>query len=174
MGAPPTVDVDFRKWGDRPHYRFVAERLGTDDAGAWLGVRAGSTYTGPVCGTYRQDFALLVPNDDWWVASFDLSNELELYVDVVKPAVWLADDHVTMVDLDLDVIRYRDGRVVLDDENEFEEHRVLYSYPDDVVQRARETADMLMDAVARRLEPFGVASGSWMRRLSEDFGLRLR
>ena len=32
MGAQVTVDVDFRKWKDRPHYRFVAEQLGKDGA----------------------------------------------------------------------------------------------------------------------------------------------
>ena len=36
-----------------------------------------------------------------------------------------------MVDLDLDVIRMRDGRIILDDEDEFEEHQVRYAYPPD-------------------------------------------
>lgn len=161
MTARRVVDIDFRKWDGSAHYRFAADRLGADAAGTWLGVRAGTPFTGPRPGNYQRSFLMLIPTDQWWVATWGFSEELELYVDVATPAVWAADDHMTTIDLDLDVIRYRDGRVVLDDEEEFEKHRVLYSYPDDLVQTATSTARRLLDAVAQRREPFGSAADEW-------------
>ena len=38
-----------------------------------------------------------------------------------------------MVDLDLDVVLTRDGDLLLDDEDEFDQHRVTLGYPDDLV-----------------------------------------
>jgi protein associated with RNAse G/E len=108
---------------------------------------------------------MLIPDDEWWVATWDFSEELELYVDVATPAVWKAVDHVTAVDLDLDVIRFRDGRVVLDDEDEFAQHQVEFGYPDDVVIRAQATAEFLLDAVRLRTEPFGSAYELWQGKL---------
>ena len=53
-----------------------------------------------------------------------------------------------MVDLDLDVVRHRDSGVAeLLDEDEFLEHQRRYGYPDDVIHRGREAADLLLDAV---------------------------
>ena len=45
---------------------------------------------------------------------------------------------VTMVDLDLDVVRLRaDQRVLIVDEDEFAEHQVRYSYPAEVITAGR-------------------------------------
>jgi hypothetical protein len=66
------------------------------------------------------------------------------------------------VDLDLDVIRYRNGKVLLDDEDEFAEHQVTLGYPEDVIEKALATAKWLMDAVEQRREPFGAAGRPWL------------
>jgi uncharacterized protein len=166
MSARDVVDVDFRKWGGHPHYRFAADRLGDDSVGVWLAARSGAAYTGPVSGTYANDFLLVFPHDAWWAAAWSFSDEIELYVDIATPAVWPAADHVTAVDLDLDVIRFGNGDVVLEDEDEFEEHRLLYSYPDDLIERARATAVDVMSAVRDRREPFGHASDRWLRAMA--------
>lgn len=70
-----------------------------------------------------------------------------------------------MVDLDLDVILGRDGSLVLDDEDEFDKHRVTLDYPADVVARARRAAANLMAAAADGQEPFGSAGTGWLSRL---------
>ena len=67
-----------------------------------------------------------------------------------------------MVDLDLDVIRLRDGTVLLDDEDEFAEHRVLYGYPEDVVERALATSRDLLESVRERRPPFGPIPEKWL------------
>ena len=55
---------------------------------------------------------------------------------MATPAVWHGEDLVRAVDLDLDVIRGTTGRVWVDDEDEFAEHRVSLGYPDEVIEQA--------------------------------------
>lgn len=159
------IDLDTRKWGGLPHWRFPTTLLGRDGHGTWLALPAGTPYTGPRGeGSIEHGMVTLVPEGAWWVASFHepSSPETAVYVDVAMPATWPSPSHVTMVDLDLDVIKRADGTVLLDDEDEFDEHRVRYGYGDEVVETARATARWLMDAVAGGVEPFGTASARWV------------
>ncbi|HET9946387.1 MAG TPA: DUF402 domain-containing protein, partial [Actinomycetes bacterium] len=73
----------------------------------------------------------------------------------------------SMVDLDLDVVLMRDGSLVLDDEDEFEAHRVALGYPDDLVALARRTAHEVLVAISDGSEPFGSAGASWLERCLE-------
>jgi len=172
--GPLNVHVDFRKWGDRLHWQTSGLLLGEDEFGTWLGGAAGTVaYSGPRgTGVFESAFVQLFPRDEWWVAIWNATGGVEVYVDVTTPPRWVSDDHVTMVDLDLDVVRFRDGRVLLDDEDEFAQHQIEFGYPEDVVAHALTTAEYLMDAVRERREPFGAASVSWFRKLDE-LGARL-
>jgi predicted RNA-binding protein associated with RNAse of E/G family len=159
------VDCDMRKWVDRPHWRFDTELLGRDEHGTWLGARIGTTYTGPRgAGAWQHNFVVLVPEDRWWIASWNdvQQPEIEVYVDITTAPRWLNEGVVTAIDLDLDVARLRDGRVELWDEDEFEEHRVRFAYPQDVVDRASATAQEVITAVEGRDEPFGEVGARWL------------
>jgi hypothetical protein len=79
--------------------------------------------------TYDSASVLLVPVDQPWTATFNAPRgarfDHEVYIDITTPPMWLDDDAVvTMVDLDLDVLRRWDGRVEVADEDEFAAHRV--------------------------------------------------
>jgi hypothetical protein len=88
---------------------------------------------------------------------------MEIYVDVTtRPA--LDDGTVRAVDLDLDVVRFRDGRVEVLDEDEFAEHQVQLGYPAELITQARQTCDSLAGAVLSRTEPFGQAGAEWLAR----------
>ena len=81
----------------------------------------------------------LVPHDAWWLGTFygdDANRPFDTYVDVATPAVWHGENLVRAVDLDLDVIRGTTGRVWVDDEDEFAEHRVSLGYPEEVIEQA--------------------------------------
>jgi hypothetical protein len=162
------VAVRFTKWGGGAHWEFPVTFLGDDDLGAWCVAPAGIWLERPGAA-FASAFAwvLLFPRDRPWAASYYDSPEqpIAVYVDVATPAVW-DGPHVTMVDLDLDVIRTRDGAVLLDDEDEFDEHRVTLGYPADVVALARRTADELMTAAVTGHEPFGGAGSRWLARLA--------
>ena len=160
------VEVRFTKWGGARHWRFTMTPLGRDEHGHWYGGRAGMTLQrgdeAPVLQPH--DFVMIAPYDRWWVASFNGTGETDVavYVDVATPPV-VGTHSVESVDLDLDVIRLRDGSVRVLDEDEFAEHQVRYGYPADVIDRARRTTDELVDLVTGRTEPFGAVADGWLR-----------
>ena len=159
------VRVVFRKYDDSLHWHAKMHRLGEDEHGVWLGAPVGTRWQRndeqPV--TMNHAHVSLFPRDAWWVASFNsVPAELDVYVDITDAPVWPHAHEVTMVDLDLDVIRIRATRAVeVVDEDEFAVHQVRYAYPDDVVRRARDAADHLA-AVINSSEPFAGAYRPWL------------
>lgn len=108
--------------------------------------------------------ACLVPHAGRWIAHFALDANPEgayVYINVTDEPL-VTEDAVTAVDLDLDVVGWRDGRVDLEDNDEFEKHAALFSYPTKVVTAARVTAQELVTAVRSRDEPFGRAYERWV------------
>jgi hypothetical protein len=163
------VECELRKWDGFPTYRFEAERLGEDDYGTWLGVRAPTPFIGPKGpGEWKTSFVVLVPDDELWLASFYDEREpqnIHVYVDVTTRTEWPEPNVMRTIDLDLDVVRFHDGRMELQDEDEFEERRVRLGYPDDVVERARATARSLLRAIESHEEPFDTVGRSWLSKI---------
>jgi hypothetical protein len=173
------IRVVMSKWGDRPHWEFDGLFLGSDEHGDWLGFpagtrmrRPGAEYVAPVhqVGLVPADHV-----DRWHLATFHapggpdwlhLGSPVEVYVDMTTPPVW--DGPVLRaVDLDLDVVRGVSGRVWVDDEDEFAEHRVRYGYPDDVARAAVDSCDRVRRAVQRADAPFdGPTHRGWLERLA--------
>jgi hypothetical protein len=170
MSEASNVYVDMRKWKERQHYHFDAIRLGVDEHGVWLGIRQGTPFDGPYGPqVYPASFVILVAPERWWFASWwDLhveALEFGVYVDIATPSEWITPNHVRTVDLDLDVIQHRDGRIYVDDEDEFEQYRVEYAYPDDVVTNARAACDEVLGLMRAGVEPFGSVGRQWLGRL---------
>ena len=161
MTPGTTIHVVMTKWGDRPHWEFDATYLGSDAHGDWLGIPAGTTMTRPGVDYVAPVAQVgLVPGAGSPV-------ERGLAGDVPRRgragAGVRRHDHaagvgpaprVRAVDLDLDVIQDPDGRVWVDDEDEFAEHRVELGYPDEVVALATASRDRIRDLVARGAAPF--------------------
>jgi protein associated with RNAse G/E len=81
--------------------------------------------------------------------------------------VWDGDT-VEMIDLDLDVVRWRaDGSAGILDEDEFLEHQETYGYPQHIIDKARATTASLLLAVEARVEPFGDVGPAWLQRFTE-------
>ncbi|WP_413100388.1 DUF402 domain-containing protein [Streptomyces sp. Inha503] len=162
---PDLVSVNYRKYDGSLHWNLRMRRLGEDEHGVWLGLPGGGVMRkgyGPMVPIACAHVVLL-PRDAWWTAAFNAPpRETEIYCDIATPAEWLSSHEVSMVDLDLDVIRKRNGPTLLDDEDEFAEHQVRYGYPADVIAEAEAAGRWLMDAVDGRTEPFGDASGAWL------------
>ncbi len=160
--------VERCKWPDRPHYGTRGVLLGEDEHGHWVGYRAQS----PI---HRGDMVLFlsqhpvvvcVSHADWYMASWWSGHEIELYVDVVTPPAW-TERGATMVDLDFDIIVI-DGESRLVDEDEFEEHRVLYGYPEHLITAARTAAMEVFERVRTGQAPFTPEHGArWHERLVE-------
>jgi hypothetical protein len=145
--------------------------LGSDRYGLWFGARAGILlqrgFEDPI--VQQHDFVVLVPADGCWIANWNGPGEtdISIYVDVTsKPSV--QPDVVSAVDLDLDVVRLRDGTVKVLDEDEFAEHQVRYSYPAEVVAQARATTDDLVARLTGQAEPFATVGSTWLERFIEN------
>ena len=160
------------KWGDRPHWEFDAVLLGSDAHGDWIGIprgtfmsRPGAEYVAPV----DQVGLVPAPGPDeqcGWLATFHaVGGPVQVYVDMTTPPVW--DGPVLRaVDLDLDVVRGRTGRVWIDDEDEFAEHRVRFGYPEDVSRLAMASCDRVRVAVAGCHAPYDGSSAGWLELLA--------
>ncbi len=166
------VRLVYRKWPDRPHWEADAVVLGEDRHGRWLGLPAGTRMSRPGAAyDSDQDVVVLVPRDRPFTASFYApggSSHCSVYVDVTTVPQWGLDT-VTAVDLDLDVVRGWHGRVWVDDEDEFADHRVRFGYPVPVVSLAASSCRDVLAEVTARTPPYdGEASRRWFDRLSPD------
>ncbi|MFC7533508.1 DUF402 domain-containing protein, partial [Actinoplanes sp. GCM10030250] len=165
------VDLVLRKYDGRPHRRVTGQLLGTDSYGTWIGTPRGSkvrySYGWRRVETTREDSVRLLPHDGWWMAMFLAEpSRPEIYCDVTTPFRRTTPTEFTVIDLDLDLIRFRaDHRVVLDDEDEFHHHRHRFAYPANVVTQATSAATHLHEALTSNLEPFATHYRTWLTRL---------
>lgn len=159
-----TVAVEFRKWDGSLHWHWDAVDLGEDVHGRWLYAPAGTSFA-------RGDepkriaagsFVKLVRPGAWWSAVWNADPDpYEVYVDIISPAEW-SDSKVSMVDLDLDVVRTRNAETLVLDEDEFIEHSQQMAYPDSVIAAARSATAWVAIQVERQAEPFGAAGARWL------------
>lgn len=171
-GAPgafgTTVAVRYTKYDGSPHWHHQGRLLGEDEHGVWTGcpVNTPGGRGTEVSLVWDHAFVMLFPRDAWFTVNFNAPPErLEVYCDITTVPRW-RDGLVTMVDLDLDVIRLRDGETYLDDADEFAEHQVRYGYPPDVVAGAERSAAWLMDAVRDRRPPFDGTHERWLAEVT--------
>lgn len=164
-----TVRFVSRKWPDRPHWEYDARWLGADGHGQWIGLATGTWLSRPGAGFHAIcEQVVLLPHDAWWCATFhgpDPRRPVDVYVDITTPVEWVGDE-VTCVDLDLDVIQGVTGRVWVDDEDEFAEHRRTLAYPPHVVDSALAARDEVLAMVEGRVPPFdGDTALGWLTQL---------
>jgi protein associated with RNAse G/E len=165
------VDLVLRKFDGRPHRWVTGRLLGEDEYGTWLATPRGTVvhfqYGHRATTVTRADAVRLIPRDGWWMAMFRQEPDpLDLYCDIISPAVWTTPTEITVVDLDIDVVRYRaDRRVEVEDEDEFEEHRIAYGYPPSTVTGARRATAELQAALSRDEEPFAGHYRAWLAQV---------
>ncbi len=139
--------------------------LDQDEWGLWLWTPAGSTAQRG--DEPRQIFnhanVKLVSPGDWWTAIWNDGRRYDLYIDIITPAA-ISPDIVTMVDIDLDLVRRADGEVTIEDEEEFADHQRRYGYPAYVIERAWQTTAALKQRLERREEPFGEVGDAMVTR----------
>lgn len=165
-GAP--LRVVATKWGARPHWEFDAVWLGSDEHGSWAGVPVGTVIARPgariVTGQLQ---VVLFPRDRGFVATYYepvADPPCAVYVDIATPAV-VSADRVESVDLDLDVVRGRSGRVWVDDEDEFTDHQVRWDYPPEVVIAALRTCEAVHADLSAGAPPFDGSHEHWLQVL---------
>jgi len=174
LGDP--VRIEMTKWGDRPHWHIPGRWLGTDEHGDWIGIPSGTRMVRPgMETTSRNDQVGLVPPADapdserWWVATFHGPGSplgVSVYVDIATPPLW---DGPTLrtVDLDLDVVRETEGRIYVDDEDEFAEHRVTLGYPVEIATGAGQSCAWVRATMTAGRPPYDGSHRPWLELLPD-------
>ncbi|MDO5683234.1 MAG: DUF402 domain-containing protein [Propionibacteriaceae bacterium] len=162
-----TVWQRYRKFDGRPHWQFETVYLGADEFGRWVGGFPGGICERPGLKFVSDAHWVTLLTDDWYVATFnDPTSQMrsQIYVDLASPPQWEGAT-ARAIDLDLDVIRRFDGETFIDDEDEFAAHQVEMSYPPELIQAVRRTADALLSAVRIGVEPFATVGFEWLERV---------
>lgn len=159
------IHWDGRKWGNRLHWQIGARWLGEDEHGVWAHVPAGTSARRGQEPRVRlpHESVWLIPASTWWTVEFTPDGQAPVYVNIGMPVTW-EGDRVTQVDLDLDVIRTRSGETKVIDRDEFEDHRVEFGYPAEIVEAAERAAEQSLRMLRRASPPFDGCHGAWMGR----------
>lgn len=165
-----TLEFATEKFGGHPHYRSDFLHLGDDPAGSWFWGAAGRTIRRGDQAIFSapEPSLLLVTSGDWWVLTWFLGHPaVDLYVNIGTPPVREAS-RIVSVDLDLDVVRFNDGRTEIVDQDEFADHQVRYGYPPDLITGAERAAATALERMTRNAPPFdGAAARQWISRAPE-------
>lgn len=164
------VEVQSLKWPKRLTGIAQTRYLGQDEHGVWLGVRRGDSFWLPdrsVGGTMVQTFVKLMPADSYWTALFQ---DIEPYldIDISYPVSWTGTT-VQEVDLELDVLRYSDGCVVVRDQEDFAKLVADQSVPREVVANAESACAMVLELIQNDAEPFRTIGLGWLAKWANSF-----
>ena len=131
--------------------------LGSDRWGEWFGQLPGwdSARPGRVVVPRHPNVTLVPPSGDYAFTRNAAPHHTRIYIDIAWD-VRFDGGEPTGIDMDLDVVD-REGRgVYIDDQDEWDEHRVAYGYPLDIVAAAR--------GARRRPRAAGEGAGGALRR----------
>ena len=157
------VVVQYYKNPDLVHWGFDGYLLGDDEHGLWVGLPAG---TNRWKGEARQapsgeDAVMCFPHEGWWTLHFSGSaRPVTHFVDITTQPV-MADGRIEMIDLDLDLLVTGDGEVLIEDEDEFEHHQVLYRYSQEMIDKARAETQRIEGLLRGGQEPFFAVAAAW-------------
>lgn len=168
------VTVQFLKNPDHLHWGFEVSLLGEDEHGVWLAAPSGTKRwkgSDPVHPT-RMPAVFCAPRNGWWHLHYEGpgARDYSAFIDIVTPPVWVSDNRYEMIDLDLDVAMLEDGTIEVQDEDEFEVHKVKYRYTDEMISGAIDETKRIVGALEGRREPFFQVADAWLERVRSPFG----
>lgn len=158
-----------RKYDGGAHWVVPGRHLGTDQHGHWVFQGTHEFISRPGAALYTESDAIfLIPHTGDWVATFfDAAHPhgVELYIDLALDLQWhrIRPDVVEfhMIDMDLDVVRTKDRGLFVDDRDEFAQHAVKFSYPQEICDRIEAACQALSEAVAAGHAPFDGRDAAW-------------
>lgn len=157
----------WRKWDGSPHWVHECVYLGSDGWGDWFGQLPGwdSSRPGRTFLPQHPNVTLVPPGGDWVFTRNAAPHRTRTYIDLSWDVRW-QDGEPAGIDMDLDVVDREDAGVYIDDRDEWDEHRVAYGYPHDVVERLEMLAVDLERRVIAGEAPFDDATpAAWFARL---------
>jgi hypothetical protein len=162
-GSPVRLDKIKRPGGV---FEFDMQVALNDAEGTWLFYPVGCTWRAPHdSGTMPFNAIVLVapgqPFVTWWV---DDPSDRRIEIDVCLPPIESASGW-SFIDLELDPVRHEaDGRVEIEDLDEFHEAVARGWMSSDDAAVAKATAERMAAALAQRTEPWGDQGWEQLRR----------
>ncbi|GFN31127.1 DUF402 domain-containing protein [Paenibacillus xylaniclasticus] len=98
--------------------------------------------------------SFFIPGEWYNIVALLEDGGIRYYCNVASPVTRSDDDVLTYIDYDLDVIRTADGGVHVVDRDEFERHRLIYHYPDIVIDKVEAGLQQLLSRVKAQEAPF--------------------
>ena len=151
------------KWPRRNPSVAIGSYLGEDQYGHWVGQTEGAPWwlaDHSRSGVFTASFVSLVPHNAYWTACFNKSDPL-FDVDIALPVQW-NNDVIEIIDLELDVLRFTDGRVIVRDQEEFAQTRDTFNMPEAMVKQAESACAFMVDQLEQIAEPFGSVGKAWL------------
>ncbi len=158
----------WRKWDGAVHWVHECVYLGSDRWGDWFGQPPGwdSARPGRVVVPQHPSVTLVPASGDFAFTRNAVPHRTHTYIDLAWDLRWQGGEP-TGIDMDLDVVDRTDIGVYIDDRDEWDEHRVAYGYPLDIVERLEALAVDLERQVTARTAPFDEATADgWLARLA--------
>lgn len=163
----------WRKWDGSPHWEHECVFLGSDEWGDWFGQQIGwhSARPGLTAPVEAPNVTLMPPDGTWVLTVNEAPRSTRVYIDIAWDARWSEGEprEPTAIDMDLDVVRRLDERgTYIDDVDEWDEHRVEFGYPLEIVPQLESVAADLEQHVRALHPPFDDATAArWFARLAE-------
>ena len=144
-------------------HRWPAYIISNDRHGLWLYSPKGTIFRGQLgsnigeceVGQGNREEGLpvmhLIPNAAWWIAAWCSEH---ISIDICTPST-LIDGEWSYTDLELDPIGFSDGRVEIEDEDEFVAACDAGLISRDEAIKARAASTEVERCLRRRTEPFG-------------------
>jgi uncharacterized protein len=166
------LEFRWRKWDGSPHWVHDCVYLGSDEWGDWFGQDTGwrSHRPGREFPASARNVTLLPPSGDFALTvNVAPPAHYRVYIDIAWDVRWSDDGEPTGIDMDLDVVKAIDERgIYIDDRDEWDEHRVQYGYPLDLVAKLEAVTVDLEQKVTAGTPPFDDATADrWFARLDE-------
>ncbi len=178
--APGTVTTfRWRKWDGGAHWVHECIYLGSDAWGHWFGQPIGwhSARPGREVVTGALSVMLMPREGDFALTVNAPPARTRIYIDLGWDVGWSTQTPgaASGIDMDLDVVKTTDERGIwIDDRDEWDEHRVQYGYPSEIVAHLEARALELESLVIAQTAPFDDATAQrWLTRLVELTAPRL-
>lgn len=97
--------------------------------------------------------SFFIPGEWFNVVALIEDSGIRYYCNIASPP-YLQGDVLTYIDYDLDVIRTADGEYCVVDEDEYEQHKTTYHYPQMVEDKVRDGMSELLKRIERGEAPF--------------------
>jgi len=166
----PAIEIRSFKWPRRPTYiPSPLQFLGEDEFGRWLGVAAGIPWRsadGTRSGVMEHPLVKLVPPDTYWTCCFHPVDPV-IDIDLVLPVRWL-ENAFEEIDLELDVLRFADGRIEVRDQAEFARLHQELGLSATTAAKVTQTAEELCTLLAQGAEPFASIGRERLARFMAD------